>query len=840
MIRSSGSGGSNNIDTRLLSEHIPAEMKERKQWVCYTLEPNKDGHITKIPREPRTGARAKINDPSCWTTFEDALSRIKRYAGLEYMLSADDPFTFVDLDHCIDETTGEPLPWAQKIINHFDSYTELSQSGHGIHIIGKGSKPGPRCRIASCPGIELYDSARPIVMTGNLIHNAYLIQPCGNEIAGLYLKMFGEEEQAFTRALADVESDNSCESSSCGGVALDDIELIKRACAAEKNGSDFELLWNGNTSTFNNDSSAADQALCNHLAWWTNRDAERIDRLFRLSGLMREKWEKRPDYRKRTIDKAIRDTRGGYTGAPSGNRQQRQTSTSSDGSNPLPLAHLTDLGNAEYLIANHGTNLRYDVDSGRWLHWCGSHWQRDDTGKVDRITRETIRSMYDLLKNESDQDRSKKLYSHIIKSESRPRIEAMIALARYCDNIPTKTSDIDNNQWQFNCINGTIDLRTGKLHEHKQTDLITKISPVEYDPTAQCPRWMQFLNEVFQDNQETIDFVKRTIGYCLTGDTREESVFILYGRGQCGKSKFIECIRHILGDYIKDTPVTTFLERKDTNTADLASLAGSRLVTASEAENEKQSFNEPLIKKISGRDPVTCRYLYQDFFTYMPTYKVLITTNDVPKIKSQDYAMKRRVKVIPFKQRFYDPEDGRQPVKDDTVGEKLQTEIKGILKWAVEGCLEWQQIGLAVPPSIRYEINALFDQQDPLAEFISDCMELDSALFITTKELWRTYHNWCEENKLPLVFKQSSSLSRNLQKRDGINPSRDLMKNRILKGIGLKTQKPDEPDRQQNPESIPHEDLHGELYGKCDLSGLPGFSDFNDDNNSEFDDEVEI
>lgn len=776
---------------------IPAVMRERPQWVCYTLEPGKDGAITKIPREPKTGARAKINDPSGWVTFDEALARVERYDGLEYMLIKDDPFTFIDLDHCIDINTGEISAEAQRIINRFDSYTEESQSGTGIHIIGIGAKPGPRCRTNSTPGVEIYDDVRPIVMTGKIIQNRITIEKCGNEINGLYYDLFGDAEAELLKYDQSLPVD--APESSVSTHYLSDAELIEKACSSPKNGTSFCHLWNGNLSEYNGDWSAADQALCNHLAWWTNRDFDRIDHLFRKSGLMRDKWEKREDYRRRTINKAIRDTSGGYTGRgkpkansnnnggkTQGNRKPKPTTrTPENTSNYGDLAYLTDLGNAEYLINCYGEDLRYDVDSGRWLYWSGTHWHRDDTGHIDRLARKAIRNLYDVLKTIHDPDRSKKLFSHILKSESRPRLEAMIAMARYCPGIPVKTADLDADHWLLNCANGTLDLRTSKLRPHSQSDLISKILPINYNPQAKCPRWEQFLREVFMNDAGLIDFVQRMVGYCLTGDTREESVFILYGRGQCGKSKFVEVLRHILADYTRDTPVTTFLERNDTNTADLASLVGARLVTASETEGDHQTFNEPLLKKISGRDPVTCRFLYRDFFTYIPTYKVVFATNDPPRIRSQGFAMKRRIKVIPFKQRFNDPDTGILPIKDDRLQEKLFAESEGILAWAVRGCLKWQKDGLPIPSTIRREINNLFDSQDPLAEFIDSQCVLDPDALIEIRELWKRYWNWCDEVKLRPAFKATQWFSKNLAQRDGIETVRGVNGVRMLRGITL-------------------------------------------------------
>ncbi|MCL5103010.1 MAG: phage/plasmid primase, P4 family [Armatimonadetes bacterium] len=266
---------------------------------------------------------------------------------------------------------------------------------------------------------------------------------------------------------------------------------------------------------------------------------------------------------------------------------------------------LTDLGNAERLIAAHGSKLRYNEDSGRWLVWNGKYWQPDNTGEVDRLARDVVRGMADEIKAlcdrlkdaRSDDERDAlhsridDLQKHMHNSESRYKLDAMIKLACHCPGVPVLSDQLDSDPWLLNCANGTIDLRTGTLRQHAQSDLITKMVALDYDPEASCPRWEQFLTEVFQNDGELAAFAKRMAGYALTGDTREECLFILTGKGQNGKSKFVETLRAILGEYARDTPITTFTERREANSFDLPALAGARLVTAAEGEGS-HAFNE--------------------------------------------------------------------------------------------------------------------------------------------------------------------------------------------------------------------------------------------------------
>ncbi len=428
---------------------------------------------------------------------------------------------------------------------------------------------------------------------------------------------------------------------------------------------------------------------------------------------------------------------------------------------------LTDLGNAERLIAAHGANPRFDVNRGAWLVWNGKRWEYDADYGINRLAANVVRSMCDLLRD-ADENRRKALFAHIQKSESAPRLSAMVKLASEREGVPVLALSLDHDPWLLNCLNGTVDLRTGNLRTPTREDLITKLAPVEYDPAATCPRWIRFLDEVFQGNQEIIGFVKRMAGYCLTADTREQSVFIFTGKGQNGKGRFVEPLRTILGDYAGDTPVSTFTERRESNTADLAALMGKRLVTASEGE-ETQSFNESLLKTLSGEDPITCRELYQKFFTYTPTFKVVFSTNEIPRIRSQNFAMKRRIKLIPFRQRFYDPEDKKTPVKDSQLLPKLLVEKNGILAWMVQGCLEWREHGLMTPDVIREEVNRLFESQDLLAEFLDERCKLLPDEEVEVSTLWKDYLLWCQETGRKQAFKQPQGFSRSLTQRDGID-----------------------------------------------------------------------
>ncbi len=292
---------------------IPNELKVLNQWVCYRLV-ERTGHIIKMPCTP-DGHCAKVDDPSTWKPFEEVIHAAEapngKFDGIGFVLSASDPYVFVDLDKVV-SADGVAEEWAQAIIDKMGSYTEYSQSGTGIHIIARAKKPGPRCRVITNPGFELYENVRMVVFTGLLFPGAPAeIRDAQCTVDGIYGNIFGSPTSptAMTQGTKCVRP-----------LELSDKELIEKAMSAS-NGGKFSNLWYGNTGEYNGDHSAADLALCDMLAFWTQKDASRIDELFRNSGLMRDKWIENHGgitYGAMTIDKAISNTTKVYDGADSG------------------------------------------------------------------------------------------------------------------------------------------------------------------------------------------------------------------------------------------------------------------------------------------------------------------------------------------------------------------------------------------------------------------------------------------------------------------------------------------------------------------------------------------
>lgn len=410
----------------------------------------------------------------------------------------------------------------------------------------------------------------------------------------------------------------------------------------------------------------------------------------------------------------------------------------------------TDLGNAERFIAQHGHKLHFVPAFDAWLVWDGVRWAVDETGQVQRLAKETVRAMYrDAAAIKDHTDRRKALAAWAAKSESASRIEAMVKLARNEETsdgpVRRTPADFDADPWALNVANGIVDLRTGQLRPHDRTARCRKFVPIRLEPDATCPHWLAFLERVLGGNTDLIDYVQRAVGYSLTGIADEQCLFFLYGHGANGKSTFVETLRRLLGAYAANADFGSLMERRGEGPrTDIARLERARVVTAAEG-GEGKRLNEELVKALTGGEPVTARFLYAKEFEFRPEFKLWLSANHKPTIRGTDDGIWRRIRLIPFEVQIPGPEQ----IKERVMRAALDAELPGILAWALDGCLAWQERGLWPPPAVARATASYRAESDVLGAWIEECALIDHddpACATQATLLYQNYRRWAETN----------------------------------------------------------------------------------------------
>lgn len=394
----------------------------------------------------------------------------------------------------------------------------------------------------------------------------------------------------------------------------------------------------------------------------------------------------------------------------------------------------TDVANAERFASKYGDRVRFVPEWNSYIVHVGTHWKIDH-GQV--MCRRFSKAIAKAVWTDVGATGTAEAVKFAKRTASRGGLASMIHVAGA--DLAIRPDELDADPWLLNCVNGTIDLKTGKLRPHERTDYITKLSPVAFDPDARCPRWEQFLDEVFV-SPALAAFVQRLFGYCLTGSTKEQVLGIFHGCGANGKTTLLTAFQNVLGDYAGQAPSALLTVKKsEQHPTEIASLFGKRFVVATETEGGAR-LAESLVKALTGSDPITARRMRENFWTFNPSHKLTLSTNHRPRIRGTDHAIWRRLLLVPFAQVF----DGNR--KDASLPDKLKAEAAGILAWCVRGCLAWQQDGLQPPEEVQAAVREFRASEDVVGQFVRDCCAVGSADFtVKFSELYTALDRWCED-----------------------------------------------------------------------------------------------
>ena len=710
-------------------EQFPQALKESRRWVCF--------NAAKTPINPATGQNAKPNDPATWGTLEAAQAAVSRFGlrGVGVLLG--DGLCGIDIDHCRDPDTGVLSDMAREIIDGMQTYAEESPSGTGVHLLFTGQKPAGACRKSSI-GLEMYDGGRYFTVTGKAL-NDLAIEERTAQCAAVHAKYLAKPEAPWVPAPAGVWQK----------VDRSDEELLRTACAA-RDGERFAALYAGDWQAYYNSHSEADLSFCNLLAFWFGADVERMDHVFRTSGLMRPKWDERrgaKTYGRWTLERAVSDCQEVYTPSPEPDKTpfadqdealralNVKYGTQSPAAAPAPgvkTYSLDDTGNARRFRDRYADRVRYNPTDKCWMVWDGARWKRDDLATIKGLADEMLDQMDKACFGIRDINTAGALRRHVQKSRSSRSKEAFLKEAQHLPGIPMLPEQFDRNKGLLNLRNGILNLARRELVPHDRARYITRMAQVDYDPAAQAPVWEAFIQSV------------------TGGDAQEQCMFFLYGDGANGKSTFLETLAKMLGDYCMNAQADTIASTRSRSSgaarSDVARLKGARFVTLEEGD-QGATLDEGLVKQMTGGNTITARFQYGKEFEFRPEFKLVEATNHLPKIHGTDVGIWRRIRLVPFTQSI--PEEKQ----DILLPQKLEAELPGILNWALDGLQKWlansqggRRHGLPACAAVDSAVSAYKQDQDRIAAFLADCTEPAEGSTVQASVLFRTYLNWCSEN----------------------------------------------------------------------------------------------
>lgn len=756
-------------------DRIPDELKKLNQWVCWHAVPDdsRPGKTRKVPINAHTGGQAMSNNPGTWASFDQAVSASQRFTGIGFMFA--NGYFGVDIDNAENDLEDYNNGIADNIVYEFihtlQSYAEYSFSGKGLHILCRGKLPPGGRRRGS---VEMYDTARFFVVTGKPASEYAEIRDCTESIKALHEKYIGGGQAPTTGIKPPLP------------LNLSEAEIIRLA-EKSKQGRTFSDLYQGRWEAYHTSQSEADISLCNMLAFWCRRDEQLMDKLFRGSGLMRPKWDRKQagsTYGAITISKAAKSCANVYEPKPEYEEYKITFGTQPPQENRPKLYTFDDTGNAERFFDRFGESVLYNYTAKQWMYFDGRRWVYDDNGETKRMSDEIAEEMRaDMIKHMDEYlenlppdvpaDEAEKAYRKHVKStrSSKAKI-AMLTEAQH--RVPVNTIQLDKHTSLLCVLNGELDLRTGTLHPHDKKHLISKIAHAEYTDKIDAPLWEQFLSEIFAGDCELIRYIQKAAGYSLTGSVQEQCAFFCYGGGRNGKTTFLDIITEIMGDYATNIQPETIMVKPNAGgpTSDIARLKGARFVTTVEP-NEGSRLNEGLLKQLTGGDRVTAAAKYENEFEFTPEFKLWMGTNHKPFIRGTDVGIWRRIHLVPFNVQI--PENK----VDKKLKFKLRQELSGILKWMVDGCLLWQREGLNPPQSVLAASKEYKTEMDVLATFIEECCEAGGET--DSGDLFRAYIQWAKEaNEYEM---SSTKFGREMAKRYS---KRSTTKARYYEGICLR------------------------------------------------------
>ena len=733
--------------TNLNLSNIPEELKRYDRWVLWKWV-ERGGKFTKPPMQP-DGSYADSTNAETWVSYEEAAAAVDSFDGIGFALGTIGiGYICIDLDHCRDINTGALDDRAKQIVAELDSYTEVSPSQTGVKIWLRGNPPAGSWKHSQ-DNIEWYSDRRYLTCTGDLLPGASAeIKDAGSTFEKFLVERMAWQgsTSASTGAVTCLDDDDFLD-------APTDLKATRESVTEALKFIDPDCSYNTWISVGFG------------LKWVDSWSKDGEDSLYDLWDMWssfgdgypgpeetQRKWDSFP-HRGAIKDATI------YAIAKEGGF--------------VPPA--TRAASISYDTTEHGMALRvadrlqhrqvvYVHDWSQYWYWNGRCFEHDINNvlldEVIATSKQLLASEpWSDIDDEQEQEKSRKMWTSYCNSfQSINKIKAVKEHLKGIVNCSFE--DFNNNPFLFHVQNGVVDLKTGKLCPHDRTLLNTQICDLVYDSSAQCPKWLEFLHQITEGNQELIDYLQRMAGYCLTGSCREQAMFVLHGSGQNGKGVFTRILLSVLGKYGGSSDQSLIMS-KHPDPYLAVCLYGRRCSILQETD-EGARLNENRVKELTGDDPITARKLYQDFWTFTPTHKLILCTNHKPLILGSENGIWRRIKMIPFKVVFKDA--------DIHLENKLRAELCGILRWCIEGAGKYFERGLAAPEAITRDTEEYREEMDIVGQWIDECCSVEETATAKFEELYASLRIYSESHGYP-VLKNSAFVAK--LKERGIHRVRD-------------------------------------------------------------------
>lgn len=739
-------------------KNVPEEMKNARQWLCWKKIDAGDGRMGKPPHDPKTGLRVAKNDKTKWVSFDEAVSAMKNYdfTGIGFVFYGD--FVAIDLDSCFDDEGI--IPRAAEVMSHFSSYAETSPSGNGIHIFCKGVKNTDRTRNDNAGDgmhVEVYtDGFHFVTVTGNHIDGQS--DECLDEQEAL--------DWLVDTYLPRRETPDSIINRDIDHGTLNPDQWLQEALRLDRV---FASMWN--RENVDSDESSADFALMCKLAYWLNGDSIAMESAFRRSPFFlnkdvnhMEKWTRREDYPRSTVQNAIRSTT--TTAARDREKAAEVADKHEVAFAGVKLTDYTDMGNANVLAERFGEILRFSPELG-WCYFNGKYWETDREHRAMECAMQVADAMISTAEKGLADARARldaagidpnskdgkavlephnKFLKHAVASRDHRRVKAMVTLA--ATTLHSDANEFDADPFLFNTVAGVVDLRTCEILDHEARFKQTNMSLIAPDFDNPHPMFDKFLETISNQDPDWVTYLNLQFGAAMVGKVFSENMVMAFGTGANGKSTIFNVARALFGSYATAIDANLIMSRVPTEQErGMAMLVGKRLAIAQETD-EYDRLSGSMLKRLCSTDNQIARRLYKNAQEFTPTHTLFLATNHLPRIESTDEGTWRRIAILPFT--AYIPEMQRV---SDFHNKLIDAEGSAILGWFCRGAMEFLSRGMFIEkPKVVVEATQEYrTSEDWFARFLGDCcVEPKMAKGIATahSDLFAEYQIWCRDNGL--------------------------------------------------------------------------------------------